>query len=423
MDVLMIGCGASGAAAAIAAAEAGHRVTVIDRNRKPLKKLGVTGNGRGNLMNDGPLRFYGDEAFAEKVLDCMPRETVRQFLQNLGLSLTADEEGRVYPSCFMASVAVDAFLARLAELGVSIRQNVQVESITPTANGFRVTGTESLYAPSTAKKNGKVKKGDLLEMRPVHFSADRVILAAGGAAAPAHGTDGSAYSLATRLGHRLIQPVPALSPLLTKTEMIRGLEGVRVKASLRLVSAAGDALHETSGEALFTAEGVSGIAAMQLSRFVTDDCTLVMNLTESLTGSPDTDVPSWLENRIRQRGHLPANQLLVGAALPALQNALLSMAGIGGTIGTSAQLTKPQQDNLCRAITGFSLPVVGARGFDAAQVTAGGIDTADVNPATLESRLVPGLYLTGEILNVDGDCGGFNLLFAFASGLLSGKSL
>jgi predicted Rossmann fold flavoprotein len=205
--------------------------------------------------------------------------------------------------------------------------------------------------------------------------------------------------------------------------MIRGLEGVRVKAALRLVSPAGDALHETSGEALFTAEGVSGIAAMQLSRFATDGCTLMMNLTESLTGSPDTDVPTWLEERIRRRGHLPVGQLLTGSALPALQNALLSMAGIGANGGTPAQLTKSQQENLCRAITGFSLPVTGVRGFDAAQVTAGGIDPRDVDPATMESRLVPGLYLTGEILNVDGDCGGFNLLFAFASGLLSGKSL
>lgn len=423
MHVLIIGCGASGAAAAIAAAEKGCRVTVLDRNRKILKKLGVTGNGRGNLMNLNPPCFFGDPEFAKKALDVVSPRAVQDFLEGLGLCLTHDEEGRVYPSSYMASVAVDALTDAMNRLGIQVHQNIEAEKIIAADGGFVVEGTESLYAPSKAKANGKEKKGELLSRRSVRFTADQVILAAGGKAAPAHGTDGSAYALATGLGHRLVAPIPALSPLVTEAKLVGGLEGVRVKAALRLVSAAGETLRSISGEALFTAGGVSGIAAMQLARFYQPGCTLSMDLTESITGSPHTDVTAWLEKRIHDRGNLPANRLLLGTAIPALQNALLNAAGLAALSVPCSALNSRQKAGLCSVISSFVLPVSGVRDFEWAQVTAGGIDTADVNPCTMESRLVKGLYLTGEILNVDGDCGGYNLLFAFASGLIAGKNV
>ncbi|MBE5779561.1 MAG: aminoacetone oxidase family FAD-binding enzyme [Clostridiales bacterium] len=423
MQVLIIGCGASGAAAAIAAAEAGHSVTVLDKNRKPLKKLGVTGNGRGNLMNLGEPVFFGDRSFAHEVLSLMPPASVKEFLTGLGLSLTSDGEGRVYPSSYMASVAVDAFLSRMKELKVDILQNMEVTSIQPKNGVFCVKATESLYAPSARKKSGKEKKGELLSKREVQFTAERVILAAGGKAAPAHGTDGSAYALAEALGHSLITPRPALCPLLTEAKPIQGLDGIRVKAGLRLASKSGETLHQSSGEALFTAEGVSGIAAMQLARFAHEGCTLFINLTESLTGHPKTPLSQWIAQRIQQRGNSPLSRFLQGTAVPALQNAVLLQAGLSGFDSYASALSPDQRQQLANAIESFRLTVTGVKGFEAAQVTAGGICAGEISPETMESKRIPGLRFTGEILNVDGDCGGHNLLFAFASGLLAGKTL
>lgn len=421
MHVLIIGCGASGAAAAIAAAEAGHRVTVLDKNRKPLKKVGVTGNGRCNLMNRGPLILYGDPAFTREVSSRMGQECIADFLTGLGIPLVTDEDSRVYPSSFMASVVVEAFLARMKELNVEILQNMEVTSIRPEKNGFSIEATESLYAPSTQKKSGKEKKGELLSCQSRHFSAERVILAAGGKAAPAHGTDGTAYRLAETLGHTLVPQKPALCPLLTETAPIQGLEGTRVKAGLKLLNPQGEVLHHSEGEALFTADGVSGIAAMQLARFVENGCILSMNMTPGLTGLDSSLLRRWLDERLENRGHLPLSRFLQGAGVPALLNAILRKAGLSGFTGPANRLTPAQKDALEAAISDFRLSVTGVKGFEAAQVTAGGISTDEVSPATMESRIVPGLFITGEMLNVDGDCGGHNLYFAFATGLLAGR--
>jgi hypothetical protein len=138
MEILIIGCGAAGAAAAIAAAEAGHRVTVIDRNRKPLKKLGVTGNGRGNLMNNGPWRYYGDATFAHAVLEAMPPKAVADFLVDCGITLVEEDEGRVYPAANLASVAVDGLVRRMERLGVEMLPCALAERIQPEKNGFSV---------------------------------------------------------------------------------------------------------------------------------------------------------------------------------------------------------------------------------------------------------------------------------------------
>ena len=151
MRVIVIGCGAAGAAAAIAAARAGHRVTVLDRNRKPLKKLGVTGNGRGNLLNRGQLRYYGQTGFALSVLEHTSRQAVEAFLESAGISLTEEDEGRVYPACYQASAAVDALLAQMDALGVERRQNVRVTALRREDGGFVLEGTESVYGEEQSK--------------------------------------------------------------------------------------------------------------------------------------------------------------------------------------------------------------------------------------------------------------------------------
>lgn len=432
MDTLIIGCGAAGAAAAIAAALRGDKVTVIDRNRKPLKKLGVTGNGRGNLLNLGDLRYYGDTAFAHQVLEAVPPKAVAAFLEDCGITLLQEEEGRVYPAANLASVAVDGLLYRMQRLGIHLLPCTCAEEIVPEKNGFTVPVTITAYAPDQVKASGKVKKGEALSKQTHTLHADRVIVAAGGAAAPAHGTDGTAYGLLTGLGHTQRPVKPALCALLTETKPLKGLSGKRVRAKLCLRSADGHVLHESNGEALFADDGVSGIATMQLARFVEPGCTLHMDLRQSVIGDDSADAGVWLQKRLERLNGKAAgsgdcagsadectlSQLFTGCIHPALAAALFRAAGLYEQDAATAQVIQ----RLAQVMSDFSLPVTGTRDFDQAQVTAGGLDTAQFDPQTMESKLIPGLYVAGEMLDVDGDCGGYNLMFAFAGGLLAGQS-
>lgn len=421
MRTLIVGGGAAGMAAAIAAARAGQAVTVLERGRRPLKKLGVTGNGRGNLLNAGAPDYPGGADFAAQVLSVMPYARLTGFFRELGVPLRLEEEGRVYPASLLASTAVDALLLEARRLGVEIVVNARVTALAPAAGGFEARGTVCRYLPDVSKKSGKTKPGALLEETEARWRGDRVIVAAGGAAAPVHGTDGTAYGLLTAFGHGLVPPRPALCALTADPAPLRGLAGQRVRAALRLLDARGGTLGQSRGEALFAQDGVSGIAAMQLARCWQPGCTLHMDLSESLFGPEaggGAQAERLLRDRAQARGGLALEELLVGAASPALNAALLRAGGLAPRAGMPAG--PGDLAALARAISDFHMAVTGTRGFDAAQVTAGGVETAAFDPHTLQSRLCPGLYAAGEILDVDGACGGFNLMFAFASGLIAG---
>ncbi|NLO85235.1 MAG: aminoacetone oxidase family FAD-binding enzyme [Clostridiales bacterium] len=422
MHTLIIGAGAAGIAAAIAAAKSGQQVTVLDRNRKALKKVGVTGNGRGNLLNHGELRYFGDADFALEVMTQMPYENVRDFLQSAGISLV-HEGDLVYPSSLLASVAVEALLAQANELGVRIHVNTSAKSAIKTGETFHVTAVQSKFGKEKPKASGKMKKGALLEEKEVHYAADRLIVAVGGAAAPAHGTDGTGYDLLTTFGHRLTPICPALCALLTDERPIGGLAGQRVRAALTLKSKDDQILAQSKGEALFAQDGVSGIAAMQLARFVQKNAVLTLDMSETLMGdaAETMKLHEWLSRRTAQKKNAPIASLFAGSISAPLSRAILAASGIRDTAQKVASLTATDLEQLEKAITAFTVKVKGTRDFEAAQVTAGGIQTIDFNPQTMQSKLVDGLYAVGEVLNVDGDCGGYNLMFAFASGLLAGE--
>jgi predicted Rossmann fold flavoprotein len=252
------------------------------------------------------------------------------------------------------------------------------------------------------------------------------VVTVGGAAAPAHGTDGSAYGLLTAFGHRLTALRPAMCALTTDSKRIAGLSGQRIRARLTLYGPGGEALRRTEGEALFGDDAVSGIAAMQLARFVTPGAGVSLDLHPGM-GLPDDADPSAVLAQLRTlaglRADRPLADLPTGVFAAPIGRFWLREAGFRDPAMPIARLTPDALIRLAGTISDLRLPVTGTRGFAYAQVTAGGIATEDFDPETLESRLCPGLYAAGEVLDVDGDCGGFNLMFAFASGLAAGGAL
>lgn len=408
--VIIIGGGASGMACALIAAKRGLCVTVLERERKTLRKLAASGNGRGNLLNRGELRYAGDKDFAKAVFTQVTPKDVEGFWHSVGVPL-AEEDERVYPSCFQASQAAEALRLCVLEAGAEVRCATKVISVNKGNGRFFIEAEQAIYSEDTVRKNGKIKQGELLQLEKCQYEADAVVLAFGGSAAPEFGTNGSAYVLGTELGHHLTEIRPALCALTTRTSFPDSLIGQRARVRLCLRSLDGKLLAQSQGEILFADHAISGIAAMQLARFVERGCELHIDFMPTVCGEDifrTDEVLSWLQQRQKKYSNRSEDDLLRGCAPEAL---LRQLQGKGGLC------------ELAKRITDFVLPISGTRDFSAAQVTAGGFRTEEFSPDTMESTVCKGLYALGEALNVDGDCGGYNLMFAAATGILAGRSI
>lgn len=395
-DVIIIGGGAAGMAAAIAAAMCGDTVTLLERMDRVGRKLLATGNGRCNLMNTGELRFPGGRQMAQAVLGQMGVEEQTRFWRHLGLRLRQEEDGRVYPVSGAASTVLDTLRQSMRMLGVRER------------TGCTVTGLE---------RRGS---GWIVHTADTACCAKRVVVAGGGCAQPKLGSDGSTWQLLRAIGHTLVKPRPALTQIITETEAIRGLSGIRIRTDVR-ITGGGREKYRESGELLFADYGVTGVCVMQCARYVSPGDTFHMDLLKAM-GFPSEE--SFREEILRRRAMwaaAPVRELLTGLCLPKLAAALMRTTGLERTHEMPAgELKSRQISHLAACAADFSLPIRGVKGFESAQVTAGGIAADEFEPETLCSRLAPGIHAAGEVLDVDGDCGGFNLMFAFGSGILAG---
>ena len=394
--VIIIGGGAAGLAAAIAAAECGDRVTVLERMDRVGKKILATGNGRCNLMNTGEWRFPGGSALACAVLDrCGVVEQTR-FWEQVGLRMRQEDGGRVYPVSGMASTVLDALRFSAEALGVEIMTGVNVSGVFKARHGWTVMAGEDKW------------------------KAERVIVAGGGCAQPKLGSDGSAWPLLTALGHQLIEAKPALTQIVTDTTPIKGLSGVRVRTSVAITNGNVEKYAE-SGELLFADYGVTGVCVMQCARYAALGDTLHINLIRAMGIDSADEMRKELHRRRGAWGLRPQSDLLTGLCVPKLAQAIFQAAGLQyGQRFTCGELSPAVVDRLVAAAEDFKLNIRGVKGFDSAQVTAGGIAIESFNSETMESLLAPGIHAAGEVLDVDGDCGGFNLMFAFGSGILAG---
>lgn len=397
MNIVIIGAGASGMAAAIQAArDSENNITLLERQSRVGKKLMATGNGRCNLTNTGaaPENYHGsDPDFVRPVLESYPPERVLQFFRELGLLTTQEYGGRVFPRSGHATSVVDVLRLGLKKENICLRTDTSVDYAVKDGQGFEITlGSEKLYA-------------------------DRLIVACGGCAGSKIGGTMDGYHLLKSFGHSRTPLYPALTQIRTEPELPKTMKGIKVDGGLSIFKGK-ELLGQTQGDILFTETGISGTAVFELSRLASSGD----GLTAKIDFFPDmkeNDVYLHLKGRSAALENQEISHLFTGALQSRVGQCLIKSAKLDSTISCS-QLRDRDLRNLSKAAKCLSLPITGVSGFESAQVTHGGISTDEFDPVTLESRLVPGLFACGEVLDVDGDCGGYNLQWAWASGLTAG---
>ena len=401
-EIAIIGGGAGGMMATLTAAEnPENRVRLFERQARVGRKLLSTGNGRCNLTNlhCSPAHYHSETPeFMGSALEAFPVSETLQWFRDRGLVTVAEESGRVYPLSNSANSVLDV-------LRLSIQQS---ENIT-------------LYAAAPVLEIKRTGTGFTVKTEQESFHADKVIVACGGMAGSKLGGVKDGYALLQSLGHSRTGLHPALVQLTTETEYPKRLKGVRADAKLTLASQR-KTLIRTEGEVQFTEKGVSGPAVFDLSRAASVSDEKLQLTLDFLRGYGIKDVFSMLVNRRDRLPGLPAEELLTGVLHNRLGRTILHYVNLD-TKKTLDQITDSELKEVARACKGFTLPVKGTEGFDSAQVTAGGVRCSEFDSDTMESKLVPGLYACGEVLDVDGDCGGFNLQWAWASGHLAGRLL
>lgn len=399
MRVLVIGGGAAGMMAALTAAENGHAVTLLERQGRVGRKLMATGNGRCNLTNHhvSPAHYHGETPdFCRHALAAFDVGSTLLYFAGLGLLTTAEDSGRVYPFSNMAGSVLDVLRFALENSGIDLRTGCVVTGIKKKGNTFLV----------------RTESGE-------EFTADRVILAAGGAAGGKVGGVMDGYQLAKGLGHHRTALYPSLVQIKTDPTYPRALKGVKAEAAVT-IRRGGEVLAQNRGEVLFTEYGVSGPVIFDISRTA---ATGGDGLTVTLDLFPDwapREVLDWLRQRRQSAGDREAGTLLTGALHSRLGQMVCKAAGF--TNQRAAGLSDGDLRRIAAQVKGFALPITGVCGFDQAQVTAGGLRCGEFDPHTMESRLVPGFYACGEVLDIDGDCGGYNLQWAWSSGHAAGAA-
>lgn len=395
MKIGIIGAGASGMAAALAAAENPEvEVLVLERQSRVGRKLLATGNGRCNLTNLHALEggYHGESPdFSQAALTRFSPEKTLAWFRSLGLYTVAEPSGRVYPYSDQANSVVDVLRLAMDKPNITLVTGFTVEKIRREPEGFTLSNREDSYF------------------------CNKVIVACGGLAGSKLGGTMSGYQLLGKLGHRSTRLRPALVQIKCGWGGVVGLKGVRANCHVKILR--DEALFAQSiGELQFTEMGLSGPVIFEISR---DVCFGKGDWRARLDFLPEMS-PEELEEMLleRQQRNFPMEELLTGILHNRLGRVLTKAAGIGGR--QAGDLTREEIAQVCRTVKDFDIPLTEPLGMDSAQVTAGGVLTENFDPQTLESRLVPGLYACGEVLDVDGDCGGYNLQWAWSSGRTAG---
>lgn len=395
-QVLVVGGGASGLAAAITAAQHGAKVTVLERLPRVGKKLLATGNGRCNLGHIGCdlSKYHGTVPQAKGILQ---RFDTQAFFSSLGILTRTDAEGRMYPAANAAASVLDALRLACARYNVEEICDTKLTALKPRGNTWVALCDDKSY------------------------SADAVILAAGGSAAPNCGTDGNLLPMLQTMGHIVTRPLPALCPIPTNPAFVRSLKGMRVQASASLMLQ-NTVCKREFGEVQFTENALSGICIFNLSRLAATNGNRARIMLDLLPHYSMEEADALLQQWITLRADNEAESLLIGL-LPKRVSAVCMKQAMGTNQGTVRSIfpNAAARKKLLQLLRCWVFPITGTANFAQAQVTAGGVSGQSIT-AMLESRVAKNLYLCGELLDIDGDCGGYNLDWAWASGCCAGKA-
>ena len=399
-EIAVIGGGASGLMAAVTAKKSGKEVIILERKDRILKKVLITGNGRCNItnVNANISNYFGKNiSSVENILNRFTPQDTMDFFNELGIICNEENRGKVYPLSGQASSVVDALRFEAERLGIKIETEFYVRKIEKDGFKFRI------YSEDRKK-----------------IEAGRVILVAGGQSYPELGSNGSGFELAKELGHSVTKLSPSIVQLKTEKHQVKGLQGIKTDVA---VTAYGDnkKICTYDGELLFTDYGISGNVVFNIS--------FVMPLYKNVEFEIDfmekfdyNELYEILKERKRILSHLTMENYFNGMINKKLGQFLSKVSGI-------EKLSKPVKDlndsdirKLCTVLKKYRVKILETTGFKNAQVTAGGVSLDEVNAETLESKIVKGLYFSGEVLDVYGECGGFNLQWAWASGYIAGEN-
>lgn len=399
-DIAIIGGGASGLAAAVSAKNTHPvRVEILEKYPRTGKKLLATGNGRCNLYNTNAScdRFFGAKAFARHALEAFDKDA---FFASVGLEIRVGENGLAYPASNQASSVLDCLRFTCQEAGVTETTDFAAMKIEGKKGKFKITA----------------ETGDVVY-------AKRVILATGSMAQPKLGGNSAFQTLLKPFGHTFQKCLPALSYLKTSPNDVSGLKGMKYQGEIALFSE-GKALARETGEILFSENGVSGIAAMQLSLHAARPLSNGKKVFVCMSPLPmkKKDAVLFLEERKKRFPGRSLDEFLTGVIAKRIAQAALKRAGISPLSKCASALTRAEIERAAEALTEWMCPVTGVGGFDVCQVMLGGATGREFDDQTMESLLAPGLYAAGELMDVTGPCGGYNLTWAWASGTLAGRS-
>lgn len=399
--VAVIGGGASGLTAALMASEK-CSVVVFEKQKKIGRKILITGNGRCNISNTGidAARYHGhNPGFVNNIFSKFGLSETEDFFRSIGVPFIEEDDGKLFPASLQASLIPKVFEYELTARGVEIRLHRRIEKIIPQKKGFRV-----------------ITAG----MEEEEF--DSVILSCGSCAYPQTGASRGGYELAHSLGHTVYEPFPVITPINVPLKALHRLQGIKWDCGVK-VYLGRKVIAESCDELLFTAYGISGPAALKVSRWVNEGVLkneipeIAIDFFPQLSKNELRDmVVLLLEDKKKKLGFS-----LLGILKERVPDVLLSVSGIDPE-KKNGSVTEKEIETILSALKSFRIEPGKSRGFDEAVAAAGGVSVDEIDPATMESKLVKGVYITGELLDIDGDSGGFNLQFAWSTGAIAGMS-
>lgn len=402
--VIIVGGGAAGMLAAISARRQGADVTILERNPRVGKKLLTTGNGRCNFTNihaDSTCYQGNNPDFARTALSKFSIPATIAFFEELGIAHKVEDAGKVFPMSDQASSVLDVLRYELNETGVTIVCDAYVQAIRPQQDMFII----------------EVENG-------VTFQADSVVLAAGGKAMPSTGSDGNGFVIAQKLGHTILEVFPGLVQLKLEGAFFKQIDGVKFVGTAEILHK-GKSVGKDQGDILFGNYGVSGPPILQISRraaqLLQEKKEVQLKLTIMDMMSKE-NLSKLVATRFEKKSSKTIEFSLVGLINKRLIPVLLKEAGIGDIKRPSATLSVQEQEKIVMLLTDWRFKVTGTKSWPSAQVTAGGVATNEINLNTMESNLVNGLFFAGEMIDIDGQCGGFNLQWAWSSGFVAGQN-